>query len=293
MNNNFYVVSDQMINFCKMISYDFFKDIQNILNIKYNLELYFRTDYFGNYLYGEFFYPNKIYLYLPRIITDAMYIASKYNFDRKETTNLIKTSFLEVLIHEMCHFYQKINMNKYNNDLEYSQEIEEINEIYSIMIMINNKDYFENKYGFKYNFSLFNLKGYNLYLSNQENNYCNTIKQNMENNYYYPMNDYKSIYLYNLISIIPDINGDELSQYMDNYNDIKILFRNKERNILESLVIKDKGQYLDPQYFIIAESKYVQNQFLNFYLSYDISVNNNILVIDITRRESIVNIWDE
>lgn len=293
MNNNFYVVSDQMINFCKMISYDFFKDIQNILNIKYNLELYFRTDYFGNYLYGEFFYPNKIYLYLPRIITDAMYIASKYNFDRKETTNLIKTSILEVLIHEMCHFYQKINMNKYNNDLEYSQEIEEINEIYSIMIMINNKDYFENKYGFKYNFSLFNLKGYNLYLSNQENNYCNTIKQNMENNYYYPMNDYKSIYLYNLISIIPDINGDELSQYMDNYNDIKILFRNKERNILESLVIKDKGQYLDPQYFIIAESKYVQNQFLNFYLSYDISVNNNILVIDITRRESIVNIWDE
>lgn len=291
-NDNNYIIPNEMIDLYQKLSYEFLKDIKNIMDIKYNLELYFRSDYYGNSLYGEFMYPNKIHLYLTKIIMDSMYVSVKYNIVKKEFINILYTSILEVLLHEVCHHNQKIDMLKYHKDLNYNEEIEDINEIYSVMIMINNKDYFENEYEFKYNFSLFNINGYNLYLSTQGNDYYNNIKQDMENKYYF-MNDYKTIYLYNLISFLPDINMNELSGYMDNHESIKILFRDGQKNLLASLLIKNSGSYLNPEQFLLNMSKYINMYFYNFYLSYDISVNDNILVIDITRMESIVNIWDK
>lgn len=63
--------------------------------------------------------------------------------------NTTKTQILDIIAHELSHLNQRVDYDRYNNDIEYMKQIEIENIDNTYNFIINNKDLIEKELKFK------------------------------------------------------------------------------------------------------------------------------------------------
>ena len=146
-------------------------------------------------------------------------------------------------------------MALYNTNPQYEQFIENINDTRTILYMLINREYFEKKYSFTYNFNIIEIPGSILtYFNYSKEQLVETYNRISQSYYFKTVEDLYRCHLSNLFQN----NDDELIELVLNYNSILIQFTNPEMSAKDSILIKAMGQYNDPILFGESLHKWIK-----------------------------------
>lgn len=253
---NFHPIDGRLVNAYKdMALHIFNNDANGVINpINRNCHLSLDNYDFVTNTYGGFIYPSTVELFVCGIIETSAYMKEVYKtHGDRDLHDMATTGILFTILHEVSHSDQNINMGLYNTDSQYMQFVEAINDTRTVLYMLINREYFEKKYVFTYNFNIIEIPGSILtYFNYSKEQLVESYNRITQSYYFKNFEDLYRCYLSNLFQ------NDEVSSMVMDYNSILIRFTNPEMSTVDDFLIKEMGEYRDPVPFSEGLHKWIK-----------------------------------